>query len=45
VHHQYQQHRRQILPAVPLVLLILVVIGINDNGSKFATFAVDTDRK
>jgi hypothetical protein len=39
VHHWYKGHRRQILPPVPLVLLIPVAIatGVNDTGGKFAT--------
>ncbi len=37
--HRYQQHHRQILPPVLLVLLIPVAFatGVNDTGGKFDT--------
>jgi hypothetical protein len=48
VHHQYQQHQRQILPPVLLVFLIQVakfVTGVKDTGGKFATGVNDTGGK
>jgi hypothetical protein len=40
--HRYQQHMRQILPPVPLVLLTSV---INHTSGKFVTGVIDTGGK
>jgi hypothetical protein len=42
VKHRFQWHRQQILPPVPLVLLIP---GANDTGGKFDTGVNDTAGK
>jgi hypothetical protein len=42
--HRYQRHLRQILPPIPLVVLIPVA-GVDDTGGKFAIGVNDTGGK